>query len=266
MNNRPVYAFAGIGFVIIAVIGILITLASHARLDLVSTSPVSGSERVGTADILHFKFNKPLSADTSNNFSISPSIAGTVTIAGNELIFKSNKPYTLRTFYTATLKKPKGKDGSVGQDIKLPFTINPPNFSELTPQQKDDAINQPDPHEKIPTYTSMAVILSGDKELRQQGASDEQVASLQLAFYLYSTSLHREIRNVTQNNVNHIHNFNRSTGASSDAYTFDGTLDGKTAYKATATVVDLNTVNLSLYDSVSGNLLFDSTKVQNTPD
>lgn len=260
------YVFAGAGIVVVAAIGILVSQTTHARLDLINTSPENGYTRVGTADILHFKFNKPLSADTSNNFTISPSIAGTVTITGNELTFKTGKPYALGATYTASLKKPKGKDGSIGQDITLPFTINPPAFSELTQQQKDDAINQPDPHENIPAYTSMAVMLSGDKELRQQGASNEQVASLQLAFYLYATSLHQEIRNVVQNNVNHVHNFNRNTGASSDAYTFDGTLNGKSPYKATATVVNLNTVNLALYDFATGKLIFDSTKAQNTPD
>src|SRR5664279_3497194 len=118
--NRKYLIIAGAS--VVTLVFVISSVASALSFHLTGTTPKNGTKAVGPADVLHFHFNQPLDSSATGSFSISPNVDGKTTIDGKELTFKPGGIYAPSTTYTATLEKPKNKNGVASGSIKITFT------------------------------------------------------------------------------------------------------------------------------------------------
>lgn len=158
-------------FVAVTAAGLAVLYWYNATHLLVTkTRPVSDKVAAAATDVV-FWFNKPISADTAKNFSISPAVAGSTTVKGNALMFEPDAALADGGTYTAVVSHATSADGrfSMGAS-KLTFTIGFVPADQQPKEVQERGL-------KLTDNQPPQVVFFGDDALTDQGVSTDQLSN-----------------------------------------------------------------------------------------
>lgn len=240
---------------VLAVLGIVLaSLSNHVQpkqLKIVSTNP--GLQSVATVSpFLKVTFNNSLS---TKGIEISGTkVVSSFSVSGETLTLNFKEPFVAGRTYTVTIKKISDSSGGDLQNKQLTFKpkyVSPQNL----PKDQTQAIlnNQP------PTPGSN-VSYSGLDDLLDYGITSAQEIDLEQAVAKFDPSVQSVSVNVSS--ISAVPHDPNST-SDSDSINFTVTIgDTKyTTYTASVSYSDLTILELYLYNTKTGSLIYDSQPI-----
>lgn len=159
---------AGVLVVAAVVFGLLTTRAYNgAHLRVTATRP--DTNVASSATNIIFWYNRPISAETAKNFSITPNIEGSTVVKGTALIFTPKRTLDYDTKYTARVSKSSSVDGKyhIGNQ-KITFTIGYVPADQLPKDIQQRALSFTDSQ-------PLDTVIDGEEKLIDQGVMSSQL-------------------------------------------------------------------------------------------
>lgn len=231
---------------------------------LVKTEPINGSKPNQYTAIV-FAFNQKIqpSGGSLNQISIAPNVAGRTTVGAKSVMFVPDSAYSVGINYVAVLSSVMNTKGKSLNNLRLSFTPQHIDYSNLPKDVQQRLVNQTDTNDSKKTpYSASVIAIQGSNELLDRGLSSQQLTNLQRAFFNFFQSKHIEIRGLVLSNiVKTPHDPNSASMI--DSVSFSATLDNKTVYSARLDYSNLTTIRLQLFDLKASSLVYDSGDVNN---